>query len=249
MDRKKGTTIIEVLVVSGIIGILLALIAPAIIQARATTRSLTCQNNLRQLGIATSQYLDAHQMFPPLYLATPNEHVWWCCAFILRDQSYDGTQGHLSEFLQSPTGKLACPAASSEIEKRLGGQSGFYGYNYRGLSPITYLPDGRMSWSPRRLREIQSPSKTVCLADSATIWQDWVPGPVVLIEFAKIEPPSERTATVHFRHQLVANVIFVDGHAERFSMPAIQIDTFGEQSEKHNLSTIGVSDTLWLGKD
>src|SRR5271167_4412008 len=63
--RRHGFSLIEVIVVVGIIGLLAALLLPAVQAARESARSTQCFNNLRQLGIALHNYHDAHSCFPP----------------------------------------------------------------------------------------------------------------------------------------------------------------------------------------
>jgi prepilin-type N-terminal cleavage/methylation domain-containing protein len=68
--RNHGFTLVELLVVIAIIGLLIAIMLPAIQAARESARKTQCANNLKQLGLGMHSYMLSRKAFPPGYIST-----------------------------------------------------------------------------------------------------------------------------------------------------------------------------------
>ena len=128
---KEGFTLVELLVVIAIIGVLVALLLPAVQAAREAARRSQCSNNLKQIGLGLHNYHDVHQRLPSGYITPSSGSYCWSWAALLLPYI---EQGALHEklqvngstldaaladatgrrlLLQTPLGAFRCPSDSA----------------------------------------------------------------------------------------------------------------------------------------
>jgi prepilin-type N-terminal cleavage/methylation domain-containing protein/prepilin-type processing-associated H-X9-DG protein len=109
---RRGMTLVELLVVIAIIGVLLALLLPAVQRVRDAANRIQCLNHLKQIGLAHYHYHDSHQVLPPgcSYRngADPYPHMSWCTRllpFLEQEAMWRDAQKAFAEepfFLKNP---------------------------------------------------------------------------------------------------------------------------------------------------
>jgi prepilin-type N-terminal cleavage/methylation domain-containing protein len=90
MRRSRGFTLVELLVVIAIIGILIALLLPAVQAAREAARRSQCSNNLKQMGLAMHNHHDSKQWLPPLKATSGLFGTWQMLVLTYMEQDNIG---------------------------------------------------------------------------------------------------------------------------------------------------------------
>ncbi|MEM6329020.1 MAG: DUF1559 domain-containing protein [Planctomycetota bacterium] len=95
--HRRAFTLVELLVVIAIIGVLIALLLPAVQAAREAANRAACQNNLKQIGLAALNYESSRTRLPPGYLGPDDEATVSSSA----NQQWAGVFTHLLPFFES----------------------------------------------------------------------------------------------------------------------------------------------------
>lgn len=210
--KRAGFTLVELLLVIGVVAVLAALLLSAVESARAQGDSAQCMSNLHQLAAANFAYAADHN---GQFVTAQDQSnlVRWHGVRDSTDGKFDPTKGPLSPYLGKEGRVKLCPAlrhvltGSASFEDGTGG----YGYNaaYIGGTPMN-------TWAAEYLPRLDRAVQTVMFTDTAFPRSDG------LQEYAYCEPwtteyPIGRfrgklSASVHFRHLGKANVAWCDGH-------------------------------------
>ena len=240
---SAGFTLVELLVVIAIIGILVALLLPAVQQARAAARRMQCKNRLKQITLALHNYADTYKETMIPYVVEDSSRVGYLSTFSgpqgtaqfwfgtidydepNPDLQLDYTKSPLAPYIETSYWSFQCPEfgpAQMDIV-RFGKPASGYAFNAYYLSRssgVAWLPP---TWAAapnpepltRRFPEVESMSATIAFADSAQVKMTSFSPPAFSFEENWIlDPPSRNFPTVHFRHHDAANVAFLDGHVE-----------------------------------
>jgi prepilin-type N-terminal cleavage/methylation domain-containing protein/prepilin-type processing-associated H-X9-DG protein len=206
-----GFTLIELLVAIAVIGILAALLLPALVGSKTAAQRIRCISNLHQLGLAGQMYWDDHGGTTFRYRGgTTNDGDFYWFGWLARGtegaREFDPRPGALYPYLGG-RGVETCPALNTTAPNfKLKARGAAYGYGYNlHLSTPVALP-------PVNIQQLARPDQRVFLADSAqvnTFQAPASPENPLLEEFYFVSATEQ---TVHFRHRQSANTVFCDGH-------------------------------------
>ncbi len=188
--KRRGFTLVELLVVIAIVGLLIALLLPAIQAARESARRLQCGNNLKQWGLAIQNYHDVNKVMP--MGAVPNTYWLWRAPLLpfieentvysLIDYTYPGncfsynSNQAANNYVGTACNKFVmtavCPSDVNSLQIYLDGTgpyavSNYFGNegNYQPASAVPSLYNGVLFYGSNvRFKDVSDGTATTLLA-------------------------------------------------------------------------------------
>ena len=246
-NRRNGFTLVELLVVIGIIAILVAILLPALGKARTQAQTLKCQSNLRQVAMAAIMYSNAYKGTLP-YTTTPHGEsmLWFNAIDPYLNAKVDRAGGTGVAVGRAYKNYKQCPVYETfEGEQYTGAQNAYkeYAKTYKMNNMLRRVnwpnkgtvinPAGTITtWDDKftnaRITDVKETSHFVFFGDglsldSTGMYLSQVESGSFSMEVDLLDDsnPAKSEASPAIRHQGGANIVFVDGHVELIKMPTI----------------------------
>lgn len=221
---RPGFTLVELLVVIGIIAILMSILLPTLGRVRQHAQKIKCGSNLRQVGLAMIGYANGTKNFLPYPTTTLGERSLWYNAVdayltgiggsanrtgVAAERNYTAMKQCVVYDEFSQYGGVQIAGAQEAIVEYA--RSYKMNSHLRRNNPATHC----------RTTDIREPSATVLMGDALSL--DMVPARASQFENGQfsMEVNDRTQATPALRHLDGANILFVDGHVEWLKLDSV----------------------------
>jgi prepilin-type N-terminal cleavage/methylation domain-containing protein/prepilin-type processing-associated H-X9-DG protein len=212
---RRGFTLVELLVVIGIIALLTSILLPTVAVARRAARDTACLSNLRQLGAAFLAYQNENDAYP--CPAKTGASQWWS-----QDWIYPIVYGtsvptaSRATYSWLPHTIFECPSAAA-LELPPGDNNLWRSYGMSARLNDRYADTGDYRGDFKQPNLVSSPSETTLLIDCTQQWS----GTLVTATPAPSNSQLAHVQEAAARHNNWLNVLYVDGHAAPRTLDSI----------------------------
>ena len=222
--QKSGFTLVELLVVIAIIGLLVAMLLPAVSAARQAARNTQCISNMRQIGFAFLQYTDTHGGDFPNVLF----HEDVDGNMVTEEKAWIYTLG---PYMESVDSVRICPDDPFRDDRLENGKTSYVVNGYLATTVNFQLGNANIRnihGSVRNINKIKATSKTISMFEAANNESDRYPDHTHSYDWFRTGADgdeiydgvvSEVAVTRH--HDTTANYLYLDAHVA--SIPATTI--------------------------